>query len=292
MKIFIFTVFFICFSTIVCSEELQTIGNEIEEEYYKLFLRKSAILLDKNEISIDFTLSYLNNLEQIFLSDYIVNRSLSLETAFQVGLHERFEAFIVLPLVWSKEVFRSEATYDKNTNFSIGDVNIGTKILLLHESEINPDLVYSIGVGFPTGKNPYTNNIGTGSGNWVISMGFNAIKSCDPSIIFAGIAGTYALANSFESIKYQPGWTIGYNIGLGLAFNDKVTLSFKSIGSYQYRSSVDNKDLINSVREPASIQLGFTYNITNKLIFEYSQTIGLNEDANDTYSEFTISKKF
>lgn len=278
----------LCFSSSGIATE--TIG-EAAEDTHKVFLRQSALLLEPGEISLDFSLSYARNQRVLFGDNYLIDRRLGFSTMLNVGVTERLEAFIGVPFTWGQNTLRTDTTARQST-FGIGDITGGAKYLLHQETATIPDLIWSVGVRVPTGKHPYKGEVATGSGHFAITNQITAIKAVDPAVIFGGLSGTYHFANDFNGHTYQPGIELGYRVGVGLAFNDKLTLSSSVRSVYQSKREVDSALVAASAREPLNLDLGFTYIADKRLTLETSVGLGLNEDSTDTVVSFTVSKKF
>ncbi len=274
----------------VFADNNATVGEQ-EENYHKLFLRDSAVLLKKGEKSVDLSLKYKRNQTNIFFAKEI-SRELIMETSFKIGLFEKIEAVLNIPFGYAETILRTD-TDITNSNTQIGDINLGTKFLIYPETKSIPDIIGAISLNIPTGQNPYDiNEVGIGViGHWGISGGITAIKAADPAIIFAGLSYAYYFDKNFDNINYKPGWSIGYNFGAGLAFNDKLTLSCRFIGNYRDNLQVNSKNIADS-SEPMILQAGFTYIVNKNFTIEPSIDFGLNDDAPDTIIGITFGKKF
>lgn len=295
MKRCVFTGFILVLLTffavqVVLANETASIG-AAEENYQKLFLRQSAVLLKQGSWRFDLGFRYDRNQAQLFLSNYDINRQLSLDMTLNYGLLKQMEVFVSVPIAWAENTLRVGSDESRDNEFGIGDSSIGTRFLIHPETDW-PEIVASLSASFPTGKNPYTNNVNLGSGHYIVSTGITVIKSADPVVLFGGLSFNYPFEAEFNGVDIRLGWSIGYNFGLGLAFNDKLILSGSFVGSYHDKTRGDHPKIANVSVEPLSFQTGFTYIVNNDFTIEPSVAFGLNDDAFDTSVGFAFSWAF
>lgn len=267
-----------------------TIG-EVREDYQKMFLRESAVLLKKGNKRIDFRFGYQRKQNHLFLSSYDINRKLSLDTTLNYGLFKNTEIFVNFRALWAENTLRVDNQDYRNSEFGIGDISAGCKFLLHTENNF-PEIIGSVSLNFPTGKNPYTNNVGLGNGHYVVLTSLTVIKSVDPAILFGGFSFIYPFEKEYDNSNIRPGWSIGYIFGLGLAFNDKLTLIGSFTGSYRDETSGNHPKTSNTSSEPMSFQLGFTYLFSHVFTIEPTIAFGLNNDTPDTNVGFSFSWQF
>lgn len=126
----------------------------------------------------------------------------------------------------------------------------------------------------------------------------------DPAVFFGGVSYTYnfkrsnvsrlVLNGECESIgTVEPGGVLGVNFGMGLALNDKSSLSMgvdlNSVG----RTRQNGDPVRGSVRtQLASLLLGYSYRYSDKTAFSVTVGAGLTRDTPDLSLALRIPMSF
>ena len=247
------------------------------------------------------------------------------------GLTNRLELEARLPYVYrsdatiSREIFTGSAS-DRVFNSSgraIGDVELAARYQLNEGSASRPYLVGSLRFKSRTGKDPFevvtdcvTRCIGnttgtglpldlpTGSGFYSLQPGLTWLFPSDPAVFFGGVSYTYnfkrsdvsrqVLGGEREAIgTVEPGGIVGLNFGMGLALNDKSSLSLgvdlNSVG----RTRQNGAPVPGSVRtQLASLLMGYSYRYSDKTAFSVTVGAGLTRDTPDLTLSLRVPVSF
>jgi hypothetical protein len=239
--------------------------------------------------------------------------------AFRYGLTNRMEFEVRVPYVYqtndtvARQIFTGAAAnsvISSNGN-GIGDVEMTMRYQL---NQGGPDKFYYVGwlrVKTATGKSPFdvvtdcvttcvANTTGTGlplqqptgSGFWAIQPGLTWLFPTDPVVFF----GNFSYLHSFgkgesltlingvqESLGHvQPGDIWGFNVGMGLALNEKASVSIGYDQSIVQPTSQNGQTVVGSVREIlGTLLIGYSYRLSPKTTLNFSIGAGLTRDTPD-----------
>ena len=203
---------------------------------------------------------------------------------------------------------------------TLGDVSLGMSYQVIKEGPQNPDVVWNLAVTAPTGEDPYgvptvehptteegvvlevPSELPTGSGVWTATTGASVVKTLDPAIIFANLAYSYTMPESFSDIQAQDGAQPGdvdlgntwqYGVGIAFALNDRLSMNMSYSQAITRVSKTrlkggDWQDIIGSKSNSATLGIGVTYAMTQNLSMVTNIGAGLTDDAPD----LTFSLKF
>ena len=247
------------------------------------------------------------------------------------GLTNRFEVEARVPYVYrsdstiSREVFTGSAA-DRVFNTSgkaLGDVELAARYQLNEGGNNLPYFIGSLRFKTRTGTDPFEVvtdcvtrcvgnttgtglplNLPTGSGFYSLQPGLTWLFPSDPAVFFGGVSYTYnfkrsnvsrlVLNGERESIgELAPGGIFGINFGMGLALNDKSSLSvgfdLNSVG----RTRQNGEPVAGSVRtQLASVLLGYSYRYSDKTAFSVTIGAGLTRDTPDLTVNLRIPMSF
>ncbi|CAG4895201.1 acetate kinase [Paraburkholderia saeva] len=238
--------------------------------------------------------------------------------ALRYGITNRLEFELRVPYVYQtndavgRQTFTgaaSDSVISSNGN-GIGDVEMTLRYQL---NEGGPDKFYYVGwlrFKTATGKSPFdvptdcvstciANTTGTGlplrqptgSGFLAIQPGLTWLFPTDPVVFF----GNFSYLHSFgkdESLtvingvqplgKIQPGDIWGFNIGMGLALNEKASVSIGYDMSIVQPTSQNGQTVTTSVRTVlGTLLIGYSYRVTPKTTVNFSIGAGLTRDTPD-----------
>lgn len=270
-------------------------------------------------------------LDSIFLGnigvDEIEADIWTLDLTARYNWKNRWQFDINAPVLYRESTYESAGAGGSTNQISsetvtgdprIGDVNVGIAYKFMDESDSRPDMVASLRVKAPTGKDPYgikihqvpgNNNLNvpddlpTGNGVWSITPGISIVKTVDPAVLFGSLSYTYNFEESFDDINPSEGVKTGgkvdlgnwFQIGAGVAFalNEKMSMSFSfsDLVSQKSRIKPDGEDWQTVQASDANagyFNWGLTYAVSPKLTIVPNLSIGITPDAPD----FTFSVKF
>ncbi|TAL94656.1 MAG: acetate kinase [Paraburkholderia sp.] len=238
--------------------------------------------------------------------------------AFRYGLTNRLEFELRVPYVYqtndavARQIFTgaaSNSVISSNGN-GIGDVEM---TLRYQFNEGGPDKFYYVGwlrFKTATGRGPFdvvtdcvttciANTTGTGlplrqptgSGFLAIQPGLTWLFPTDPVVFFGNFSYLHSfgkdesltLINGQEPLgKIQPGDIWGFNIGMGLALNEKASVSIGYDMSIVQPTSQNGQTVVGSVRTIlGTLLIGYSYRVTPKTTVNFSIGAGLTRDTPD-----------
>ena len=254
------------------------------------FLRQGTVLLSPGQWQFDYGISYAlseNELPVITSEDTLAaarlrRRSLLVPFALRLGVTPSIQAFVNAPVGWGQTEF-AFSEFDATENVGgIGDVSGGVNFLLEPSHHGSPDIVLTVGFVAPTGDStfgPSLSGASLGNGFWSVFSDLRFIQSYDPVVVFWGAGYRFQFQRSFSGVEVDPGDEITYQMGVGLAINQRITLSTAFFGSVITESKVNGLGVPKSTLEPMRLRLALTTVTSNKKILEPFVTFGLTPDA-------------
>jgi len=257
--------------------------------------------------------------------------SLTGALALRYGLTNRLEVEAKVPYVYrydstiSRE-FGAGSSSDRVFNTSgksLGDVELAARYQLNQGGGSWPYLIGSMRFKSRTGKDPFevvtdcvTRCVGTtsgtglplelptGSGFYSVQPGLTWLFPTDPAVFFGGVNYTHSFKRSnlsrqvldgqFESIgTVAPGDVLGLNFGMGLALNEKTSLSLGIELNSVDRTKQNGLAVSGSVRtQLASLLMGYSYRQSKDTTFNLSVSAGLTQDTPDLSVSIRIPFSF
>ena len=283
------------------NQPAQTIGQEdrlgrAPEDRSLQFLRQVTVLLEPGQwqfdIGIDYTLFETDFTDivppGVLAETRVRQRLLTMPMEFRYGLTSQAQAFVAVPLGWvNTEIAR--LGFDRFDNDGgIGDVQAGVTLLLRRSSGYgsDPDVTATFAFTAPTGAasvleallgNPTST---LGGGFWAASWNVLAIHSYDPVVLFYGAGSRHRFARTFEGVDVNPGIQFRYQMGLGFAVNESITLSTTFLGQYITEPELDGARLAGLILEPMRLRFAATIaNGRHANLVEPFAEVGLTNDA-------------
>lgn len=176
------------------------------------------------------------------------------------GITDRINLEANIPYVYRDSKFISGGAGGASTSITeikarssgIGDASVAAYYQLVKESARWPDLVASLRVRAPTGRDPFgikliaadpdnnnlnvPQNLPTGTGLWNVTLSVSALRTYDPIILFGNVGYSYNIPKKFDDIspvldQVQPatvklGSPLQFSGGLAIALNDRAAVSF------------------------------------------------------------------
>lgn len=232
------------------------------------------------------------------------------------GLTERFELEGKVPYVYStsETLTRPLATPSVTDSFfdargsGIGDVELAARYQLNAFRGDNAVYVGSLRAILPTGKGPFDVNfepitglqteLATGSGFFGLQAGVTGLVPSDPAVFFGGLTYQYNFArnvgNGFGTIT--PGNIASFNLGMGLALNDRASFSVGFQFSNVSKASQEGADSGAKTLAPSSsiqlgtARLGVSYRLNNTTNLNFTLGIGVTRQTPDL--ELTVRVPF
>lgn len=240
--------------------------------------------------------------------------------AARYGITNRMEVEVRVPYVYStndtisREIFTGTAQDNvfNSNGHALGDVEM---TLRYQFNDGGPDKFYYIGwlrFKTATGKSPFdvvtdcvTRCVGnttgtglpleqpTGSGFYAIQPGLTWLFPSDPVVFFGNFSYLHSFGRDNLSLtirdgqkdfigSVQPGDIWGFNIGMGLALNEKASVSLGYDQSIVLPTTQNGQTVPGSVRVIlATLLVGYSYRLTPKTTLNLSIGAGLTRDTPD-----------
>jgi hypothetical protein len=237
------------------------------------------------------------------------------------GITNRLEVEVKVPYVYrsdatvSREIFTGtavERVFDTSGQ-AIGDVELAARYQINNGGADKPYFIGGLRVKTRTGRDPFevvtdctTRCIGpnvtgtglpldlpTGSGFYSIQPSLTWLLPSDPGVFFGTFSYLHnvkrnnvsrtVLSGEQEPLgTIKPGDVFGFNFGLGLALNDKASLSLGYDHSSIARTYQGDVPVPGSVRtQLGTLLLGFSYRISEQRTLSVSVGAGLTRDTPD-----------
>ncbi len=287
--------------------EAESLGQEPEDRSL-VFLRRETVLLSAGECQVDLGLTYslTENVLPVALTDdqgeltgvvgaRLRRRLLLMPFEIRYGLTDHVQWFFNAPVGWSG----TELSFPELDEFSsvggIADINSGASFLLKQSQRHDAEIIGTLAMTFPTGNDSFpvlgaTPDSQLGQGFFALSINFLFIHTFDPLVIFYGGGYRHRFDDDFIDNHVDPGEQFLYQMGLGFAINESVTLSGSMLGLYITENHVNGRRVEGSILEP--IRLRFSATISSdvtlpgwrcytcrRTIMEPFAEIGMTDDA-------------
>ena len=236
------------------------------------------------------------------------------------GLNNRLEVEARVPYVYrSDSNVNREAAIPGATNgvFSasgqgVGDVEMGLRYQINSGGVDQPFYIGALRLKTRTGRDPFEVvtdckvkcidnasgtglplDLPTGSGFYSLQTGLTVLYPSDPAVLFGSLTYTHnfkrenvyrqVLSGQQEVLgTVEPGDVYGFNFGMGLALNEKVSFSIGYDHSSVGRTVVNGGVASGSVRtQLATLLLGYSYRFNPSTTLNVSVGAGLTRDTPD-----------
>jgi hypothetical protein len=237
------------------------------------------------------------------------------------GITNRLEVELKVPYVYrsdatvSRELFTGTMVENvfQTSGKAVGDVEVAGRYQLNNGGVDKPYFIGGLRFKSRTGRDPFevitdcttrcvgTNATGTGlpldlptgSGFYSLQPSVTWLMPSDPAIFFGNFSYLHnfkrsnvsrtVLSGEQEALgEIKPGDVFGFNFGMGLALNDKASLSLGYDHSSIGRTYQAGQPVPGSVRtQLGTLLLGFSYRINDKRTLSVSVGAGLTRDTPD-----------
>lgn len=282
------------------------------------------------------TLSGFLALDAIFLGTINLDQSkatiATLDFTGRYGLTDRLSLEANIPYVVRDTRFVSGGAGGAASSISevnvrsqgVGDASVAAFYQLVKESARFPDVVGSLRVRAPTGREPFglkliqadANNtnlnipeaLPTGTGVWSATANVSVLRTYDPVILFANLGYTHHRSAEFDDIspvvgtvtpaKVSLGHILQFSGGLALALNDRAAMSFSVATATQAATHTLTAGQDDSLRVPGSssnsttLNLGMSYVLPSGWSFNGQVAAGLTPDAPNFVLGMRASRSF
>lgn len=281
------------------------------------------------------TLSGFLALDAIFLGTINLDQSKATIGTFDItgryGLTDRLSLEANIPYVFRDTRFVSGGAGGAASTLSevyvrsqgVGDVSAAAFYQLVKESARWPDVVASLRVRAPTGREPFglkvipsdpdnTNlnvpeELPTGTGVWSATANVSVLRTYDPVILFGNLGYTRHRTGSFDDISpvvdtvspadVSLGHILQLSGGLAIALNDRAAVSFSVASAMQAATHIQSPGQPES-RVPGSssnsttLNIGASYVLPSGWTFNGQAAAGLTPDAPNFVFGVRASRSF
>lgn len=316
------------------------------EQEKALVVREHAPLFERKfTLDAGFSYSYYDRrqlalsgflaLDAIFLGSINLDQTKASVGTFELsgryGLSDRLSIEASLPYVYRDSRFVSGGAGGASSVVSevrmrsqgVGDASVAAYYQWVKESQRWPDIVTSLRVRAPTGRDPFglkliqpdgnNNNLNipedlpTGSGVWAATFNVSALRTYDPVILFGNIGYTYNQPADFDDIspvaeqvspaRVELGNTVQLSGGLAIALNDRSAVSFSvataSTGATHITASGGAKRRVaGSSSNSTTLNIGASYVLPSGWTFNGQIAAGLTPDAPNFVFSLRGSRSF
>ncbi len=297
----------------------------VVQEHAPLFERKFTLDIGQSYSYYDrrqLALSGFLALDAIFLGTINLDQTkasvFTTDVTARYGLTDRLNLELNVPYVLRDSRFVSGGAGGASSTVSevglrsrgIGDASVAGYYQLVKESAGWPDMVASLRVRAPTGRDPFglkiiapdanNNNLNvpedlpTGSGLWNATLALSVLRSYDPVILFGNLGYSYNAPRRFGDIspvlgQIQParvelGNPVLLSGGVAIALNDRAALSFSVASSIAGATHIVGEDgerqrVAGSSTNTTTFNVGASYVLPSLWTVNGQLTMGLTPDA-------------
>ena len=240
--------------------------------------------------------------------------------AARYGVSNRLELELRAPYVYRSDATvnrevgvgaATDGTFSAN-GFAMGDLELGARYQLNNGGVDTPFYIGSLRFKSRTGTDPFSVvtrcttrcvddpnasglpiDLPTGSGFNALQAGLTVLYPSDPAVFFGSVTYMHNFARDNVSRKIlngqeeylgtiAPGDVFGFNFGMGLALNDKASVSLGYDHSSVGVTQQNGQDIPGSVRtQLGTLLLGYSYRFNPKTSLNVSVGAGLTRDTPD-----------
>jgi len=215
------------------------------------------------------------------------------------GVTNRFEIEGKVPYVYRNDTtlgrpLATPAAADTLTGVTgsdIGDVEFAAHYQINKGEGGWPYLVGNLRFKTATGTSPFEvpvvngleTELPTGSGFYAIQPSLTAIFPSDPVVYYSNIGYLHNFSRSFSGFgTIDPGDGFSGSLGMSLSLNDKSSFSIGYSHTMVLKTIQNNAPIANSnVLQVGTVDLGYSYNLTNDTNLNFTVSAGVTSDAPD-----------
>lgn len=234
-----------------------------------------------------------------------------LEIGGRVPWIYRSDKSIVVPIAGSTNDDAARTIDSSVSGSSLGDVELTARYQLNDGGGNTPFLIANMQATLPTGRSAFdvrrdengsAQQVATGAGFLGLSPSVTAILPTEPAVLFGTVGYTYNLAKDVntrippvEISRVDPGDAVNLSAGIGLALNDRTSLSLGYAHSWAFGTTTWTRALDERTQEPVGetirttsrdLQIGrFLFGVTQRFAprvnVNWSVEVGATQDAPD-----------
>ncbi len=243
-----------------------------------------------------------------------VNRDVFIgQIAARYGLTNRFELEAKVPYVYRHDSnlarplatpSTADSVFDASGH-SLGDIELAARYQLNQGGVNKPYYVGNLRIKARNGKDPFEVDIDpetnlqrelpTGTGFWGVQPSLTAIFPSDPAVFFGNVSYLWHIKRNvgrgFGTV--DPGDAVGVSFGMGLALNEKASLSIGYEHSTILKTKQNGTGLIDSrTIQIGTLNLGGSYRLSNRTMLNLSLGVGVTSEAPDLQATLRLPISF
>jgi hypothetical protein len=225
------------------------------------------------------------------------------------GVTPRFEIEGKVPYVYRKDstLQRPAGVLTTDTlrsvdGYGIGDVEVAGHYQINKGQHGWPFLVGNLRLKSATGTSPFEvpivggleQELPTGSGFYSVQPSITAIFPSDPLVYYGNVGYLHSFSRSFPGYgSIQPGDGFSGSLGMSLSLNEKSSVSMGYSHTMVLKTMANNAPIANSdILQVGSLDLGFSYALSDRTNLNFTVSAGLTEDAPDVRLIFRTPMTF
>jgi hypothetical protein len=241
------------------------------------------------------------------------------------GLTNRLEVEAKIPYVYrnddtvSRPIDLTPSAQDQVFNASgsgLGDIELGARYQLNDGGEDKPYYIAGLKFKTRTGVDPFSvkyasgttagtgtlqETLPTGSGFYAFQPSLSVIYPSDPVVFFGGVNYLWNIKRDVNKEitpgsfigKVDPGDAFGFNVGMGLALNERASFSLGYEHTFIGRTKYSGAAAAGSTStQLASLLLGYSYQLSDQTSINLSIGAGLTTDTPDAQITLRVPFSF
>lgn len=241
------------------------------------------------------------------------------------GLTNRLELEAKIPYVYrnddtvSRPIDLTPSSQDAVFNArgsGVGDIELGARYQLNDGGSDRPYYIAGLKLKTRTGKDPFSvryasgttagtgtlqETLPTGSGFYALQPSLSAILPSDPVVFFGGVNYLWNIKRDVNKEitpggyigTVDPGDAFGFNVGMGMALNERASFSIGYEHTYIGRTKYDGAAAqASTATQLASLLLGYSYRLSDRTSINLSIGAGLTTDTPDTQITLRVPISF
>ena len=201
-----------------------------------------------------------------------------------------------------------EAVFNGSGN-GIGDIEVTARYQFNDGGLDKPYFVGSLRFKSRTGRDPYEGtftrtlpgfrgeavqtDLPTGTGFYGLQGGLTVLSPSDPVVLFGGVNYLYSFPRDNVTLRFDdgssenlgtvaPGGIVGFNFGVGLGLNEKMSLSLGYDQNSVEPTKINGQTPADAVRlQLGTMLVGFSYRLTPTSNLNFTLGVGVTRDAPD-----------
>jgi hypothetical protein len=271
----------------VAGQEKETPVGEApaERDAEDVFLRGQKVLLGRGEVVVDVGQFFSRSDDQQLA---FVNGALALATREQsllttvlfgrVGVLNETEVFAGTAFHHqTNQIFFGNIDLAHSERSELGDITVGVRRTLLHESKGRPDVIATFDALIPSREDTAS----------LLGGGLVLVKSIDPVVLFAGVNYHRSLD---DGTPLRPGNLVDVSLGYALALNDSLAISTAATALFSRARTVADPEARRV--DTFGLRFALTSSLARGLYVEPSVSLGLSGPARSFAFGVTLPYSF